>query len=343
MPSGREEGKPKSKELGLCAKMSRVEAEAKLGEILQPVNAGADKAGVNWTFARFCEGVYLPVCFRRWKTSTGMTEANRIQVHLIAELALKQMEEITREELQALLDLKALTCGRSVVDHLRFRLRSIFALAMSEGVVDRNAAATLFTPRNYREGRARHVLTQEQAVMMIGALELREQVIARLATWEGMRPGEILALQFGDMDQDSVWVRRRLYRGNLDEPKTKRSYRQVALTVGTLALLDLWRSRLLTGGPEDWLFASESGRPIARDNVWRRYMQPRLKAVELDWATFQVMRRTFATLSKQAGVNAHTRSAQMGNTVNVNENEYAVASFEEKLAAVRKLESVVIQ
>ena len=133
----REEGKPKSKEIGLCAKMSRVEAEAKLGEILQPVNAGADKAGANWTFARFCEGVYLPVCFRRWKTSTGMTEANRIQVHLIAELGLKQMEEITREELQALLDLKALTCGRSVVDHLRFRLRSIFALAISEGVVDR--------------------------------------------------------------------------------------------------------------------------------------------------------------------------------------------------------------
>jgi len=54
------------------------------------------------------------------------------------------------------------------------------------------------------------------------------------------------------------------------------------------------------------------------------------------------MRRTFATLSKQAGVNAHTRSAQMGNTVNENENEYSVTSFEEKLAAVRKLESVII-
>ncbi len=38
---------------------------------------------------------------------------------------------------------------------------------------------------------------------------------------------------------------------------------------------------------------------------------------------------------------AHTRAAQMGNTVDVNENEYAVASFDEKLAAVRKLESVV--
>jgi type IV secretory pathway VirB9-like protein len=83
--------------------------------------------------------------------------------------------------------------------------------------------------------------------------------------------------------------------------------------------------------------------PMRRDNIWRKSMYPKLKPVGLEWATFQVMRRTFATLSKAAGVDAHTRPAQMGNTVDVNENEYAVASFEQKLAGVRKLESVVIQ
>lgn len=60
-------------------------------------------------------------------------------------------------------------------------------------------------------------------------------------------------------------------------------------------------------------------------------------------ANFQVMRRTYATWSRDIGVDAHTRSAQMGNTVNVNENEYAVATFEQKLAAVEKLETAVIQ
>ena len=63
----------------------------------------------------------------------------------------------------------------------------------------------------------------------------------------------------------------------------------------------------------------------------------------LAWATFLVMRRTFASLSKTIGIDAHTRSAQMGNTVDVNENEYAVSSFAERLAAVRKLESAVDQ
>ena len=64
--------------------------------------------------------------------------------------------------------------------------------------------------------------------------------------------------------------------------------------------------------------------------------------VGLEWANFQVMRRTFATWSKRAGIDAHTRSAQMGNTVDVNENEYAISSLEDRLAAVRKLESTVI-
>ena len=69
----------------------------------------------------------------------------------------------------------------------------------------------------------------------------------------------------------------------------------------------------------------------------------KLEKIGLEWATFQVMRRTFATNSKKAGVDAHTRSAQMGNTVDVNENEYAVSTFEDRLAAVRKVEATVIQ
>jgi integrase len=253
------------------------------------------------------------------------------------------MRAVNREDLQDLLDAEAGECGRSMVDHMRFRLRSIFQLALSEGIVERNPATSLFTPRNCQPGRERHVLTQAQAAVMIESLDLREKVVARLATWEGMRPGEILGLKVSDLDGNSLWVRRRLYKGDLDDPKNKRSARQVALTTGTKLLLDLWVERLQIGSESVWLFPSENGTPMRRDNIWPRRMFPKLDPVGLGWASFQVMRRSFATWSKQAGVDAHTRSAQMGNTVDVNENEYAVASFEQKLAAVRRLETAVIQ
>jgi integrase len=178
---------------------------------------------------------------------------------------------------------------------------------------------------------------------MANALGLREHVIFRLGTWEGMRRGKIVCLQLRDFEGDNVCVRRRLYRGKTDDPKTKRSVRQVALTEMTKALLKEWIQKSLITNEDAWLFPSENGRPISRDNLWRRYMLPKLKPVGLAWATFQVMRRTFATRAKEAGVDAHTRSAQMGNTVDVNENEYAVASLEKKLAAVRRLETVGLE
>ena len=187
------------------------------------------------------------------------------------------------------------------------------------------------------------MLDSQQLEVMANVLDLRERVIFRLATWEGMRPGEIIGLQLGDFLGDCVWVRRRLYLGKVDTPKTKRSVRQVALTQGSRSLLEEWIQRSSVTEPAAWLFPSESGSPITRDNVWRRNMLPKLEPVALGWATFQVMRRTFATMSKQAGVDAHTRSAQMGNTVDVNENEYTIASFEQKLAAVRKLERSLVQ
>ncbi len=56
---------------------------------------------------------------------------------------------------------------------------------------------------------------------MIEALDLRERVIASLATWEGMRPGEVLALQAGDCGSEAVWIRTPVYKGDIDLPENE--------------------------------------------------------------------------------------------------------------------------
>jgi integrase len=131
------------------------------------------------------------------------------------------MRLINREELQAMLNAKAGSLSRSVVDHLRFRLRAIFELALSEGIVDRNPARALYTPR-CQPAKEKRILTSEQFMKMLCVLKVREQAIARLATIEGMRPGEILALRLGDIEfnRRRISVDRRVYRGNIDTPKS---------------------------------------------------------------------------------------------------------------------------
>lgn len=339
-----ENGERRCKELGLCSEMNRAQAAALLADILKPINAAIGRASECrevYTFERFCHAVYLPIYQRKWKASTCETETDRIEFHLVADLGPRLMQEITREELQKLLDRKAKDKSQSLVDHLRFRLRSMFELAMSEGIVDRNPAIALYTPRECKPGGVKRVLSPADLARIVEALNLREQVIVRLAAFEGMRPGEILGLKPEDVHENFVSVSRRVYKGQIDTPKTKRSVRHVALTLGTARLLQEWKELIVTVTDREWLFPSENGTPLRRDSLWRWHLGPKLTSLGLEWANFQVMRRTFATLSKTAGVDAHTRAAQMGNTVDVNENEYAVATFEEKLAAVRKLESAV--
>lgn len=344
----REDGTPRSKELGLYSSMSRAQAEGILSEILQPINAAAgckQGAVLKHTFGQFVEKVYLPVWTGKWKTSTAMTEIDRIKYHLIQPLGDKAIRDITREEMQKLLNQKAEKLSTSVVSHLRFRLRSIFELAVSEGAVDRNPAVTLYTPRDCQPGREKRVLTSDEFMRMLTVLDLREKVIVRLATIEGMRPGEITALKVGDLELSDfrINVRRRLYRGNIDDPKTGRSKREVALTYGTLSLMEVWVDRLIRNSAEDWVFECEHpGAPLRRDNAWK-HISKRLEPIGMEWATFQVMRRTFASRGKESGIDAHTRAAQMGNTVDVNENEYAQSDFKTRLAAVRKFESTFLQ
>jgi integrase len=339
----REDGQPKSKEIGLCSQMSRGEAEAQLAEILRPLNAAVRAATPQFTFESFVRSVFLRVRRREWKASTAMTSEPLIEIHLVRDLGTRPLRSITREEMQELLDAKAEVLAASVVTHLRFHLRDIFKLALSERAADFNPALALNTPK-CKPGQVRRVMTAVDVRKALEVLPLRERLIVRLGVFEGMRPGEILGLQVQDLADESVSVRRRVYRGDIDSPKTKRSTREVGLTEGTATLLSAWRQILPNDAGDAWLFPCEHGRaPVSRDNAWRRNIQPKLRAIGLGWASFQVLRRTFATLSREAGVDAKTRADQMGHHVDVSENEYAVTTLIAKVAAGKRLEQSVTQ
>ena len=96
------------------------------------------------------------------------------------------------------------------------------------GVLPSNPAELLFTPPTVASP-SRGVLSAKQVQQILHVLDIREQLIVRLALFSGMRPGEILALQWKHVAEDHVEVVHRLYRGKLDSPKTERSKRTVAL------------------------------------------------------------------------------------------------------------------
>jgi hypothetical protein len=94
--------------------------------------------------------------------------------------------------------------------------------------------------------------------------------------------------------------------------------------------------------PDVFIFPSEnSASPLDRANLWRRAFAPRLGKVGLQWATFQVLRKTDASLSREARVDAKVSADQRGHRLGVSMEVYTISDRHQKREAVKKLESLV--
>lgn len=334
-----EGGRKKSKVLGLVSKMTKGEAREEIARIVAEERTRRDANRV-WTFGEFVEQIYFPYYSRKWKRSTRDNNVNRIRVHLTV-FEHRELVGFRRDELQDLLDRKAGSLSYSVVDHLRWDLKQIFDMAVAEGLVQRNPALLLFTPK-YAVKRERRVMTIKEVQLCFSVLGDRERLIAKLAILAGMRPGEIFALRWGQLTATYADIRQRVYRGILDTPKTNQSLRKAALSTGLLADIECRREVAIETRPEAWVFPSENMTPLAKDNCWRRSMQPKLKEVGLGWANFLVMRRTHATLMNALGVSGKLVADQLGHSLDVSQNVYTQSPVESRRDAVNQLEESLL-
>ena len=320
------EGKSrKSRVLGLVKDMTKSDARRAAEALATKANRQANKR--EWQFASFVTEVYFPFYERKWKKSTVTTNKNRVMVHLCREFASRPLWSFQRDELQKLLDRKACDLSFSIVDHLRWDLKQIFGLAIAEELIERNPADILWTPRE-AEQPVRVTMTLQDVRTCFTVLPAREQLIAKLAILGGMRPGEILALTWSAVEKSSAEIRQRVYRGLIDTPKTRQSVRKAALPEALMRELEMWRETRVSEDRKAYVFPSENMTPLTRENLWRRYMKPNLDRVNLGWATFQVMRRTHATLMKSLGVDGKLVADQLGHGLDVSQNVYTQSPVE---------------
>jgi integrase len=188
-----------------------------------------------------------------------------------------------------------------------------------------------------------HGQVAERIGRALQTLAIRERLIAEFAIVGGMRPGEIFGLTWGRVAETYAEVRQRVYRGLVDTPKTHHSERDAALADRLVKSLDRWREFSGCTTPSAFVFPSERGTALSKDNVWRRNMQPKLAAVGLGWCDFQVMRRTHATLMRRLKADPKLVADQLGHSVDVSLNVYAQSPVEGRLALVNELETLLIQ
>jgi integrase len=323
----RDDGHGRTRILGRYCDMTLAVARAELAKILAPLKTlalAAATAPAAVTLRSFVEDDYLAVKTRVWKeSSTRVTTEQIIRTHVLADFGHRALPSISRKELQVHLDHKAAAgLSYSVVAHIRWQLVAIFNMAASDGLIMVNPTGGLVTPR-CQSAIDKRTISRDDIHRAQMVLELRERLIFRLAVCEGMRPGEIVGLQTGDWRDGFLHVERRIYRGKLDVPKSRRSRRPIPPTETTRLLLEQWLELSGNRLQEEWLFPSESGvTPVSASNVFRRRIRPALKSIGLGAVNFQVLRRTWVTEFSEVERDPKIRAQLAGHSVDVHENEY---------------------
>jgi integrase len=254
------------------------------------------------------------------RPSSYATYETLLRLHVIPFVGRHRLARLSPQHLQNLYS-DRLTAGGLSPASVR-KIHAVLHRALEQArkwrLIVQNPAADVTLPR--LERREMSTLNREQAKLLLEAASGdRLEALYILAITTGMREGELLGLQWGDVDPDagSVHVQRTLYRGPegfvLGEPKTRGSRRQVLL--GPLALEGLRRhrvnqaaERLLCGS--SWqdiglIFPNELGRPMEASNLRRRSFEPLLARAGLPHIRFHDLRHSAATLL--LGQNVHPK------------------------------------
>lgn len=336
-----EDGHRRGKTIGRVASLTKTQAQQQLDHLLAPLNERTTNNHDAITFRRFVQHTAIPIWERRWKESTKGTTRSRITIHLTSALGEFPLQTITRPMLQDFLDKKGRSgMSKAVLQHLRWDLKTIFRIAVAEGLLTKNPAELLYATGGTTH--ERKTMTKEELTHVINDFDLRERLILKLTGIAGMRPGEAYALQWSDQSADGFRVTRRVYRGKLDTPKSAVGVRLVALGPSIQRDLKEWRALRRDLAPNAWVFPSENGTtPLSPSNHWRRSIRPVLLQRGLGWVNFQVLRRTCSSLLNDMGVDGKLVSQQLGHTLDVNQTVYTTVGLDRQIAAVALLDQAI--
>ena len=167
-----------------------------------------------------------------YKHSTQVQRRFMLKKHLLPRFGDKEVSDVTRQEIQAYVaQLTQAGYAPRSIDHIHDVLSAILRTAMKWGHLRENPARGVDLPK-LRCVRPKWALTTSQAATLLGGLAPLPRTMVGLALLSGLRRGEIFALRWRDIDEQSrlLTVREAVYNGVFATPKTEAGARQIPLS-----------------------------------------------------------------------------------------------------------------
>ena len=163
------------------------------------------------------------------------------------------------------------------------------------------------------------------------------QLVMALAFFTGLRKGEIAGLQWGDIDDSFIHVRRALSRGEVGAPKSKHAVRSIPIIQPVRIPLTLWRAKT---NSDKWLFPSERKTPLNLDLFANTVIKPALAGAGIEWRGYHACRRGLATALRALTGNSTAGRDVLGHgSTAVTEQHYEHTVPEEVLRGMKLLEA----
>ena len=203
----------------------------------------------------------------------------------------------------------------STIRGIHTMLHNALDRAVKERLIVRNPADDCVPPKIPKH--EMKILPPEQIKSYLTAADQRGVLpMFYLELISGLRKGELVALQWSDLDIENktISVSKQAGRNNAGEPditrpKTENSIRKISIPQGAVDLL-VAEHQKHPGSP--WMFPSpKTGEMYHPDSVVNIHKKI-LKDAGLEHLRFHDLRHTFATLALQNGVDIKTVSSMLG-------------------------------
>jgi integrase len=295
----REGGQNKAKVLG-----RKRDAEAFDADIRRRKRAGelVDSAGAQMTVAELAREWWQMYGEPNLARSTLQTYAIMWDRHVLPRIGGLRLRELTPQALERFRgELAAAGVGLPPQRRVLVVLQGILQRAVEWGYIPTNPAKVVRKPA----GRRRHVVrpmtpmvVERMRSHLLDRGDARSATLVSVLAYAGLRPGEALALRFGDLQERTILVEQAVSLGEVKDTKTGR-LRAVRLLPALADDLSAWQAASDRPSDDALVFPAAHGglwSPHDWKNWVRRRFRPAAAAAGIERARPYDLRHSFCSL-----------------------------------------------
>lgn len=303
---------------------SKREAENRLAERMGEIQGGTYREIKKQIFKEFSAQWLRDYVSSRVKPSTLRSYTGLVEKHLDPFFGNFLLNRIEPQHIQSFIaeTIREKKLSPRTVNYLVMVLKMMFKQAKLWRLLRENPAENISRVR--QEQQEMDFLSPEEIRLLLQHSDEPFRTLFLVAILTGMRRGELLALQWGDINWPSnvIHVKRSLFwyindeveeerRWIFSSPKSRKSIRTVVMSPKLREALQIHRINGAVN-PHDLVFCTKRGTPLDPDNMIKQQFHPALDRAELRRIRFHDLRHTYTALLIAQGAHAKFIQSQLG-------------------------------